>query len=204
MAVRSKEEQLLALPEVGENADGDAGEGDEEVRDRVQRSSELLDCNASMRHLVTVASSMLRDRAAQAGYFDSARKDLAALGESVAEECAAVHGRIALPWYFDGARKEVAALGESVAEECAAVHGRIAGATQDRANLRKERVEAEDKLAKSEAALTDRLDRLLTRKRALEEELETVGLFAPVVVHHAARLQKPLVGGAQARARGGA
>jgi len=68
----------------------------------------------------------------------------------------------------------VEALRKSAAEERAAVRARAAAVEGQKAALGDERAEAEQRLARSEAALSDRLDRLLARKRALETELETV------------------------------
>jgi hypothetical protein len=42
--------------------------GDEELREHVARSSELLDTNASLRHLVTISKSLLQDRTSRASW----------------------------------------------------------------------------------------------------------------------------------------
>jgi hypothetical protein len=105
----SKERELLALPRLraslapaDDAADNEAGEspvvgaelGDEEVRKRVVRSSELLDNNASLRHLVTIGGALLRERAVGASVGQHALQEISVLRENVLSHSSSVKSRI--------------------------------------------------------------------------------------------------------------
>ena len=85
--------------------------GDEEVRERVMRSSELLDSNASLRHLVTVGGALLQARAERGTCAENAMQELAALRRSVNEHKTCVKSRIA------GATEERTVVAQEAQEE---------------------------------------------------------------------------------------
>eukprot|EP00286_Rhodomonas_abbreviata_P014249 CAMPEP_0181319786 /NCGR_PEP_ID=MMETSP1101-20121128/17763_1 /TAXON_ID=46948 /ORGANISM="Rhodomonas abbreviata, Strain Caron Lab Isolate" /LENGTH=685 /DNA_ID=CAMNT_0023427421 /DNA_START=223 /DNA_END=2277 /DNA_ORIENTATION=+ len=142
--VREREQELRVLPELQlEALDGVEGVGDEDLKDRVSRSAELLDRNASMRHLVTVASSMMESRQKGSGM-------------------------------LEGLKGEIQTLKSTAANECAGVKQRSESTEKDKESLKHEAVATEQRLSQSEAALSEKLDLLLAKKRKLEEELEVV------------------------------
>lgn len=91
--VREREEELRVLPEVDVAAlegDPDGGVGDDELKVRVSRSAELLDRNASMRHLTTVARSMMEKRKTESGVLEGLKGEIHQLKNAAANECAGV------------------------------------------------------------------------------------------------------------------
>jgi hypothetical protein len=82
------EHMLLNLPVAGPEI------GDDELRERVSRSSELLDTNASLRHLVTIGAALLQDRASRSSFATHALQEVASLREHASAHITSVKARI--------------------------------------------------------------------------------------------------------------
>lgn len=82
------EHTLLDLPLAGPEV------GDDELRERVARSSELLDTNASLRHLVTIGGALLQDRASRSSFATHALQEVARLREHAGAHITSVQARI--------------------------------------------------------------------------------------------------------------
>ena len=106
-----KEKELLALRNVAGGSSGAAAAqgagidgavllevsaevGDEELRECVTRTSELLDTNASLRHLVTIGKSLLQDRASRASLAEDALQEISAMRDDVGAHMSSVKSRI--------------------------------------------------------------------------------------------------------------
>ena len=105
--VTAKEDELRALRAVpcGDDEPSSVGDAldllvagteaaDEEMRERVARSSELLDSNASLRHLVTVGGALLQERAARSSFASAALQQVASLREDVCSQTDSIKSRI--------------------------------------------------------------------------------------------------------------
>jgi len=145
--VRDKEDELKVLPEIDpDDLDGIETLGDEDLRERVARSAELLDRNASMRHLITVAQSMLTTRGEDSTYFRDAKEQITSLKAKVANDCAAVQQKV-----------------ESTSNESVV--------------LRNESKESEERLSKSEKALSDRRDRFECSHANIRTAVRMIGFL---------------------------
>ena len=136
--VRERERELKALPPI----DLDGQDSDEALRDRVLRSAEMLDRNATMRHLSAVASALLEERLRGGG-----RGDLRVLEE---------------------AQEELQQLAEAARAEDALARQQAEAAAREREVVELQRADREAELARAEEALNGALDVLLARKRELE------------------------------------
>jgi hypothetical protein len=136
--VRSREQELKELPPI----DLDGRDSDEALRDRVLRSAEMLDRNATMRHLSAVAGSLLEERLRGGG-----RGDLRVLEE---------------------AHEELQHLAEAARADDALARQQAEEAAREREVVEAQRADREAELARAEDALNGALDVLLARKRELE------------------------------------
>ncbi len=136
--VRQKEDELMRLPPI----DLDGQDSDEALRDRVLRSAEMLDRNASMRHMAAVAGALVEDRLRTGG-----RGGARALAD---------------------AQEELQSLAEAARAEDALARQQAEAAALEREAVEAQRADREAELARAEEALDGALDVLLARKRELE------------------------------------
>ena len=140
------EEARAALKEEGERERGVSGgeeQDDEELKRRVARSSEMLDRNATTRHLVSVSRALLQARCGPNQVLATAQERIASLSAAAREN-------------HDTAS------------------GLLEAALKDKSCMSQDAEVSRSKLEEQDGALTERLERLHTRKRELQDELERV------------------------------